>query len=99
MTRTPCVCLGKRRQKTAAPTDVSFAPTFQPARSGWPSETGGGPSSDGMQHSATFSAGPSTRNLQTLPFLLFFSSLRKFGNKQCVTIYLKLFHDALMLVV
>lgn len=64
-------CLGKRRQKTAAPTDVSFAPTLEPARSGCPSGTGGGPSSDGMQHSATFSAGPSTRNIQTLPLLLF----------------------------
>lgn len=40
------VCyLGKRRQKTAAPTDVSFVPTFEPARSGGQSETGGGPSS------------------------------------------------------
>lgn len=73
-------CLGKRRQKTAAPTDVSFAPTLEPARSGCPSGTGGGPSSDGMQHSATFSAGPSTRNIQTLPSC-YFPSLRKFGNK------------------
>ncbi|CAL1682122.1 unnamed protein product [Lasius platythorax] len=50
-------CVGKQRQKTAAPTDVGcLPPRRQPVQASrllpfW--RTGGGPSSPGMQHSLT----------------------------------------------